>query len=307
MVSVRAANLAATAVVLALAASTSALVARADKWGPPERLEVVSANAAYAFIAEPNSLGDPGTATGELRRADGSLVWQKPLLNDAAPVSAIVSDDGLHVATFDNWHYKGHGADTVVIYDARGEVLHHFALGDFLSLSERVRLVRSISSIHWGGTHLIVDGKLFLSIQIMPWEIYEAPGSAAATAWKISPDRFVERRIDLVTGRVLDEPAAHPVDAGPPNECPDGLVPGSRWVASWSRDLATFCLDVSGEPTREGPAAFWRPTRAGWRVVERGQYRKRLRSGAWQRWSDPDGEPCEIDYVDGQIERSSCP
>src|SRR5690606_13407911 len=38
-----------------------------------------------------------------------ALMWHGPLLNNVSPVSALVSNSGHHVVTFDNWHEVGHG------------------------------------------------------------------------------------------------------------------------------------------------------------------------------------------------------
>jgi hypothetical protein len=41
-----------------------------------------------------------------------------------APVSALVSEDGAYLITFDNWHSMGYGDDVVVLYRTDGTLIH---------------------------------------------------------------------------------------------------------------------------------------------------------------------------------------
>lgn len=77
-------------------------------------------------------------------------VWQTALVNEVAPPSALVSDDGLHVATTGNWFSSGPGPNVVVIYGQNGELIRSFALGDLLSEGYIAALPHSVSSIRWG-------------------------------------------------------------------------------------------------------------------------------------------------------------
>jgi hypothetical protein len=82
-------------------------------------------------------------------------LWRKPLVNDVAPVNALVSDlDGAFV-TFDNWHSMGWGENTIVVYSGSGDVRKRLQLTDFLSEKEFEQLPRSVSSIHWSGEHYL--------------------------------------------------------------------------------------------------------------------------------------------------------
>jgi hypothetical protein len=104
----------------------------------------------------------PGQAVGGQSRCFGILekrtkgsafemVWSRPLLNDVAPVVAIVSDDGKFVATFDNWHSTGYGPHALVIYGPAGDPVKKLGLLEFLQEPEIEKLRRSVSSVSWYG------------------------------------------------------------------------------------------------------------------------------------------------------------
>jgi len=73
-------------------------------------------------------------------------------VNEAAPVDAIVSKQGL-AASFDSWHSAGHGGDVVVIYDGMGRKAWALALEDSLPEDDVHALPRSVSSRRWGSKH----------------------------------------------------------------------------------------------------------------------------------------------------------
>jgi hypothetical protein len=50
------------------------------------------------------------------------LVWRKKLLNEVAPRTALVSETGKYVVTFDDWPYRGIGNKVIVIYDSLGKL-----------------------------------------------------------------------------------------------------------------------------------------------------------------------------------------
>lgn len=55
--------------------------------------------------------------------------WTAPLSNRVAPVSALVSDSGRYVVTFDNWDQVGYGDDVVAVYDgSNGTLLWKYRL-----------------------------------------------------------------------------------------------------------------------------------------------------------------------------------
>jgi hypothetical protein len=156
-----------------LVLSLAAAPAVADSWSLPKREIIFSGNKQFRLTIDPRKLSsqldyfsdkvkekEPAgqaafgarTATATLDRRDGkrwTRVWQAPLVNEVAPVSAIVSDDGNYVVTFDNWHSMGYGDDVVVIYDAAGQKLRQYALTDIMPEPLASAAGRSVSSIHW--------------------------------------------------------------------------------------------------------------------------------------------------------------
>lgn len=94
----------------------------------------------------------------ELQEAGGwRTVWTEPLVNDVAPVKALVANGGRYLVTFDNWHMVGVGDDVVVIYDAQGKLVRKFGLDDLLPPSYIPLLPRSVSSLWWSGEHALAE------------------------------------------------------------------------------------------------------------------------------------------------------
>jgi hypothetical protein len=185
--------------LLALCALAAAGFAHADKWALPTEQQVLSANGTARVTIAPRALSSqldyfsdathgkdkPGQAPGarnasahvEVRGADGRwrTLWRGPLVNDVAPVSALLADDGSHLVTFDNWHTAGYGEDVVVIYDAAGKVVRQWSLAKLLSPAYVATLPHSVSSIWWRGKDsAIVDGGRTLLIDVV------VPGSQPA-------------------------------------------------------------------------------------------------------------------------------
>lgn len=73
------------------------------------------------------------------------------LVNDAAPVSALVANSGGYIVTFDNWHGVGLGENVVVIYRLDGHVIRSFRLDELMTAGDIEVLPRSVSSVNWGG------------------------------------------------------------------------------------------------------------------------------------------------------------
>lgn len=202
-------------VLLLLLASS---LVSADSWAPPKEAQYVSANGFTRVTITPRPLGGAGgyfsdkvdgvepagqrvgdsqtqpLALLEQRDTDGSWrpVWNAPLVNDVAPVHALVTNDGGHLVTFDNWHSMGHGTDVVVVYDHRGDLIRKLALKDFLPEAYIAFLPRSVSSLWWGRDHYLneEDGELVLQVN--------QPDSKPHQA-----GRPVDVRIRLADGEVL--------------------------------------------------------------------------------------------------------
>lgn len=135
------------------------------------------------------------TARGRLDRlgADGrwTAIWDRPLVNDVAPVRAVVADSGSHVVTFDDWHAVGTGEHVVAIYGRDGTLVRSLTLRDILPDFYIAALPRSVSSIGWGGEHLIAPSGDAVVLKIrMPSAPDDEPRG-----------RFVDLPLDLATGR----------------------------------------------------------------------------------------------------------
>ncbi len=167
-------------------------IVQADTWLLPEKQTVLSPNGEYRLEVIPRQLENqlsswenkvggkenPG-APEEFPyrwprgvfsvRVEGDRYEQRSefqLLNELAPVSALVSDDGRYIVTFDDWGKRGYGDTVVVIYRTDGTVINSLALHDFLTAEDIYELPHSISSIHWSGTHLLdhTNGLLILRV-----------------------------------------------------------------------------------------------------------------------------------------------
>ncbi len=178
--------------ILAVAATCVFSVATGDQWFPATPSTYSSSGGEYRLTVFPRDLAGPlpyfqdkvqgkpqpgqspvGPASCEatlevLENNAYRLVWRKPLINDVAPVSVLVSDTTGAFVTFDNWHGTGWGNDAIVVYDERGKLVRQFALTDLISKSHFDSLPHSVSSIQWGGEHWIDSDKELLHLEIIP-------------------------------------------------------------------------------------------------------------------------------------------
>ncbi len=146
----------------------------ADSWNIPSEATFTSANGTWRLVIAPRPLSsqlayfenkskrrsetggkqaDGGSASARMQQfvhGRWKEVWKGPLLNDVAPVDALVSDDGRAI-TFDNWHSMGYGDDTIVVYDPAGRVACQWGLDDLLPIVYVDHLPRSVSSRRWRG------------------------------------------------------------------------------------------------------------------------------------------------------------
>lgn len=181
-----------TAIVAVISALFCMPLAWADSWAPPRRQQYASADGAIRTIIVPRALSgnfeyfrdkvDGKSPAGQRedsdikqpfarmsrRTADGRWItlWQQPLVNDVAPVHALVANGGKYLITFDNWHQRGYGPDAVAIYDARGRLVRKYALTDFLPVAFIETLDTSVSSIHWGDDHFLTDDDETLILRV---------------------------------------------------------------------------------------------------------------------------------------------
>lgn len=123
--------------------------------------------------------------------AKGKTRWNVRLDNEVAPVSALISNNGDYVVTFDNWHAVGYGDNVVAIYNGQtGTLIKKLGLSDFLTESDIYNLPESTSSIHWDGTHQIDYAKSELILKVVK---------------PAKDEQFFDIRVNLKDGAVLDE------------------------------------------------------------------------------------------------------
>jgi hypothetical protein len=180
------------AVVVAISVVLCMPLSWADSWVPPRTKQYISEEGTSRAIIVPRALAgsfeyfrdkaDGKASAGQ--RADSNIrqpfarmsrrtaegrwitLWQQSLVNDVAPVHALVANGGKYLITFDNWHHRGYGPDAVAIYDARGRLVRKYALIDFLPISFIETLKTSTSSIHWGAGHFLTDNDETLILRV---------------------------------------------------------------------------------------------------------------------------------------------
>lgn len=162
------ASLATAAVVLSLIASTEQTFA--DRWLSPAVTDYYSPNRAFRLRITPATTSRGACTATLYERKFGvwyGAKWTAPLSNDVAPVSALVSDSGKYIVTFDNWSGVGYGDDVVVIYDGfRGKLRWKYRLEDILNNDELCQVTCSVSSRWWArGKHAVDEStdRLLLS------------------------------------------------------------------------------------------------------------------------------------------------
>jgi hypothetical protein len=184
------------------------LAVQADTWAGPRTGTYDSASRTYRFTTiPPGDKGNPETDRQKARcfgrleekQKDGSYttVWEKLLSNKVSPVSALVSDGGDYVVTFDNWHSVGRGNNAVVIYGPKGKLVRELGLRDFLTDDELLRLPNSVSSTWWGEGHVLDEKTRCVVLKV------KGDGKAK------------EVRLQLETGKVVEADRA-----GGKNESP---------------------------------------------------------------------------------------
>ncbi len=213
-------------IVLAFCLLVCAEHARADSWMPARTQKYVSSDEQTQAVVVPRPLrgnlvffedkvkgrAPAGQATGSAqvhpmvyirRRADDGRwmpVREWPLINDVAPVHALVANGGKYLVTFDNWHMLGHGNDAIVIYDARGRLIRKYALSDFLPASYIETLPSTVSSIHWQGTHDFLD-EVTLLLQVVEPSFDLHDDAALYVSVRI---RLADGAITLPSGRAWE-------------------------------------------------------------------------------------------------------
>jgi TonB family protein len=192
----------------------------ADTWRLPKKEKYHSPNKKFYFEVTPKNLEsqlkyfqdkvDGNKNAGALdktkenraigafyaRRFDGGYSRKSKffLSNEVSPVSAIVSNNGEYVVTFDNWHGVGYGDDVVVIYRSDGTMVKKFALEDLLTEGDIETFSRSTSSMSWGGEHKIDEASNLLVLKVV---------ANGKSSWEDTA-KFHELKVDLATGQPLE-------------------------------------------------------------------------------------------------------
>lgn len=176
--------------------------------GPESKRPLREAESANKRFQLEIDAGRPGRAdrackaTLTERAGDGRAVkrWERPLVNDAAPVKAFIRDDGRFVVTLDEFR-RGGARNAVVIYGERGQLLRHFLLTDLLGKSDWRNVRASKRAVEW------LEG--------------------SRSSFVAEPEQFLielkwgrEVRIDLKTLRLVNPPR----DAGGDEEIPAEIL-----------------------------------------------------------------------------------
>lgn len=205
--------------LMMLVAVMLAAPALADTWALPTRTVFTSPDKTSRLVVEPRDLESQlayfedttageepaGQRAGETKRSARGILerrvrgrwvkqWEAPLANEVAPVDALVSNDGRHVVTLDNWHSMGLGENVVVIYGADGRQVRSLRLQDILPPDYVETLPRSVSSLWWRR-----DGRLTRngSQILIPVVVPEKEGRGDV------PPATVDIVVDLKTGAVV--------------------------------------------------------------------------------------------------------
>lgn len=198
---------------LVIAILTLSFVGKADTWRLPTTEKYCSENKRFCLRVEPKNLTSQlayfedkvdgkDNAGADKKEKDnyckgtffskGKKLWNIQLDNEVSPVSALISNNGEYVITFDNWHGVGYGDNVVTIYNGlTGKLIKKLGLTNFLTESDIYELPASVSSIHWHGTHQIDYEKKQLILKV----VKPSKGN----------DQFFDVHIDLATGAILDE------------------------------------------------------------------------------------------------------
>lgn len=260
----------ALSIVIILLMVTLPCSVEADSWRLPEKQKYDSPNKRYYLEVTPKKLEsqlsyfqdkvvgkERASALKEAKNnhAKGqfcvrstfggcSLKWNFPLVNEVAPVSAIVSNNGDYFVTFDNWHGVGYGNDVVVIYKSDGSLIKKFGLNDILTDGDIEVLPHSVSSIWWGGKHYIDEATGNLILKVV---------SNGQDTWTGKAE-FLELKIELATGHLLQPKRdllpqpRYTVEAGPALNALD--VPAGNPICN-STEESFDSPDVARIPVEE--------------------------------------------------------
>jgi len=126
-----------------------------------------------------------------------SAVWERTLVNDAAPAHAFVRDDGRFVVTLDEFR-RGGARHALVIYGRQGELLRHFLLSDLLERDDWTHVRTSSREVDWlsgaqagfvpGGDEFAIRLKWGRTVRIDLKRLAVVRTGADAAAWSVPAD-----------------------------------------------------------------------------------------------------------------------
>jgi hypothetical protein len=94
----------------------------------------------------------------KISNTDTTIVWERNLINMFSPVSALISNDGMSVITFDSWYGLGYGVDVMVVYNEKGDLRKRYSLEEISPFP--INDFRfTISSIIWKEDCKYIDNK----------------------------------------------------------------------------------------------------------------------------------------------------
>ena len=141
-------------------------IARADTPSPPQLRVVASPDGSALVRITPGRWGDanplPASATVlsfDHATGDYRKVATFALRNPVAPHTAVITNQGRFIVTFDDWAGVGRTPNVVVVYRGTGEVVRAWSLADILSEAERKRLISSTSSTWWRGEVSLLESR----------------------------------------------------------------------------------------------------------------------------------------------------
>lgn len=139
------------------------LAVNADTWEMPRPAKFWSASQRYILEVYPRDYANNPSSCRALlseKRPEGDPkeICRVALTNRVSPVSALVSDDGQHFITLDEWHNVGHGDSVLAFYGRRG-LLRNYSLEELVGMKEDLGwsavFPHSVSS-RWWRNHCIM-------------------------------------------------------------------------------------------------------------------------------------------------------
>jgi len=145
-------------ILLCVAAGGVAGDGGSGRIAPPGARRYFSSNWAYSLYVKPSVdwpriKGDCLAELTKRRGADkgkGKVLWRRKLVNEWAPRMVLISDDGRHVVTVDEWRCGGLG-NTLVIYGPQGRLVRHLVVSDVLDPDDFKHVKATKDDLQWAG------------------------------------------------------------------------------------------------------------------------------------------------------------